>query len=149
MYPSVENVTIALSFNVYYTSVPPMLEIKNNGQLLFHNTPITESKTITVNVALPNHSVTSGKFEIYRSNFDGVTEQYLTLDQLYLDNINLKKICYQSKYYPIYPEPWRSEQELAGKTWPEYLTGTLNWGWNGRWVIEYETPIYTWLLKNV
>jgi hypothetical protein len=149
MYPSIENITITLNFSVYYTSVPPILEIKNNDRVIFPKTSMTESGTVTVDIALPNNLVQPGKFEVYRSNFDGVTEQYLTLDQLYLDNINLKKICYQSKYYPIYPEPWRSEQELAGKPWPEYLTGVTSWGWNGRWVIEYETPIYTWLLKNV
>ncbi len=149
MYSSVENVTITLDFGVYYTSEPPMLKIKNNDQLIFPNTLITESGTVMVDIALPNDLVQSGKFEIYRSNFDGVTKQCLTLNNMYLDDINLKKICYHSKYYPIYPEPWLSEQNLAGQHWPEYLTGALNWGWNGRWVIEYETPIYTWLLKNV
>lgn len=149
MYPSIENISITLDFGVHYTTVPPMLEIKNNNQLIFPKTSITESRTVTINIALPNDSVQLGKFEIYRSNFDGINEQYLTLNHMYIDDINLKKICYHSKYYPVYPEPWKSEQESAGQHWPEYLTGALNWGWNGRWVIEYETPIYTWLLKNV
>lgn len=149
MYPVIENITLTLDFSACYTLSPPMLEIKNNDQSVFPKTLITEPSKITINISLPNDSVQPGKLEIYRSNFDGVTEQYLTLNHLYLDDINLKKICYHSKYYPTYPEPWLSEQKLAGHHLPEYLTGTLNWGWNGCWILEYETPIYTWLLKNV
>jgi len=149
MYPTVEHVKLTVAFSVDYESIPPMLEIKNNGHTLLSNTEIASNQEFTFDLALPNDHCESGSLEIIRSNFDGSSHQTLTLDQIHLDGINLAKICYQSRYYPVYPEPWISQQQAMGQQWPEYLTGVTSWGWNGRWVLDYETPIYTWLLKNV
>jgi hypothetical protein len=33
--------------------------------------------------------------------------------------------------------------------WTENADPALCWGWNGVWKLEYTTPFYTWLLKNV
>ena len=149
MYPTVEHVKLTLVFSVDYESMPPMLEIKNNEHTILSNIEIASNQEFTFDLALPNDHCESGSLEIIRSNFDGSSHQNLTLDRIYLDGINLNKICYQARYYPVYPEPWISEQTAMGKHWPEYLTGVSSWGWNGRCVLDYETPIYTWLLKNV
>lgn len=149
MYSKIERVKLTLDLSVQYTAEPPVLEIKNNNQVVFHKTPIGNSQVITLDLFLPNDRAEAGVFEIVRSNFDGVNQQVLTLDKLSLDGINLNKICHHAKYHPIYPEPWITEQRTAGTHWPEYLTGVTSWGWNGTWTLEYRTPIYTWLLKNV
>lgn len=149
MYSKIEHVKLTLLFTVDYQSSPPMLEIKNNDQLLLEKTEITGSQEFKFDLFLPNDCCRQGCVEIIRSNFNGTDHQMVTLDKMYLDDINLSKICYQARYYPIYPEPWISEQRDIGVEWPEYLTGVSSWGWNGRWQLNYETPIYTWLLKNV
>lgn len=149
MYATHENVKLSLMFSVEYTSTPPILEIKNNHRTVVPAVAVETNRQFTFDLVLPNNTCQSGTLEIIRTNFDGENHQMLTLDKIYLDDINLHKICYQAKYYPVYPEPWMSEQMAMGKQWPEYLSGALSWGWNGRWVLDYETPIYTWLLKNV
>jgi hypothetical protein len=149
MYSKIEHVKLILEFNADYQLDPPILEIKNNNQLLLKKTEITESRKFEFDLSLVNDRCLPVSLEIIRSNFNGIDQQIVTLDKIYLDDINLSKICYQAKYYPIYPEPWISEQRDIGVEWPEYLTGVSSWGWNGVWKLDYETPIYTWLLKNV
>jgi hypothetical protein len=149
MYSTVENLKLTFVFSAQYDSAPPVIEIKNNNQTILTRTEITETQEYKLDICLPNDSFQLGSLQIIRSNFNGFDQQLLNFDKLYLDDINLNKICHQSKYYPIYPEPWLSQQQAAGNIWPEYLTGVMSWGWNGLWVLDYEMPIYTWLLKNV
>ena len=149
MYNAVERVKINLELSSQYKLTPPVIEIKNNNQTVYPCTEISGQRNIEFNLFLPNDRVQVIQFEIHRSNFDGENEQILNLDRFYLDGINLNKICHHSKYYPVYPEPWITEQRDSGVNWSEYLTGVTSLGWNGTWVLEYETPIYTWLLKNV
>lgn len=110
---------------------------------------VHDTLDVCLELALPNDHVQSGTLEIHRSNFDGVNQQQLTLTDIHLDGINLERICHQARYRPEYPEPWLSQQRSAGINWPECLVGARTWGWNGVWMLCYETPIYTWLLKNV
>jgi hypothetical protein len=149
MYPKIEHVKLRLFFKSQHQNNPPIVEIFNNQQIILPATTVVDCQEFVLDLDLPNDVTEPGQIKIIRSNFNGVDQQLLTLEKIYIDDINLNKICYQSKYYPTYPEPWISEQRDQGKQWPEYLTGVLNWGWNGHWVLDYETPIYTWLLKNV
>lgn len=126
-----------------------MIEIKNNGVTVVEPRDISESTNVSFTVLLPVGCVQKCNLEIIRSKFDGFTEQLLNLEELWIDDINVSELCHGSKYYPIYPEPWFTEQKDQGTTWPEFLQAVTSWGWNGRWTLEYETPIYTWLLKNV
>lgn len=149
MHPAIENVRLEMIFYAEYLTEPPVIAITSNQHLIVPEIAVHDTLRLCVDLRLPNDRVEPGEIEIRRSNFDGANQQQLTLSQIYLDGINLEKICYQSRYYPEYPEPWISQQRSAGIDWPEYLTGATTWGWNGVWVLNYETPIYTWLLKNV
>ena len=149
IYPIVESISLQLKFSVSYAVSPPIITITNNSQVILDATELDTKRDINLQLSLPNDRVESYIFCIHRSNFDGANHQLLTLDQIHLDGINLDRICYHSRYYPVYPEPWISQQRAAGKDWPEYIKGSRSWGWNGRWTLEYQTPIYTWLLNNV
>lgn len=49
-----------------------------------------------------------------------------------------------SFYSPIYPEDWKNEQIASGIIWPDTIHGNYM-GWNGRWFLDFETPIYDWI----
>jgi hypothetical protein len=149
MYPAHEHVKLRLVFTVDYESTAPILQIKNNQQTILPAVEIENNQEFTLDLCLPNDRCESGSIEILRSNFDGASHQIVTLQAIHIDEINLRKICYQARYYPQYPEPWLSQQQAQGYIWSEYLAGVMSWGWNGRWVLNYQTPIYTWLLQNV
>lgn len=144
-----EVVQLEFCFTTDYDVSPPVISIKNNDQLLVPPLEIIGEKIISVTLSLPDDKRESGTIVIDRSNFDGMNHQILTLEKVYLDGINLAKICYQSRYWPEYPEPWISEQRDSGQHWPDHLVGVMSWGWNGRWELDYQTPVYTWLLENV
>lgn len=45
-----------------------------------------------------------------------------------------------SRYLPDYPQPWASQQgRLKSQVYSNYL------GWNGDWILDFETPIYRWM----
>jgi hypothetical protein len=49
-----------------------------------------------------------------------------------------------SWYRPNYPQPWAQQNPgQPDKIHSNYL------GWNGRWGLEFETPIYAWIHKTL
>lgn len=54
---------------------------------------------------------------------------------------------YCSFYTPIYPEEWKIQQLAIGNILPKTIHGNYM-GWNGRWFLEFETPIYGWIHKK-
>lgn len=144
-----ESVIFTLKFSTDYKVNPPVIEVKHNDSVVIGPTIIDGSTKIEFTLDLPVNSVTPCKLEIIRSGFDGVNNQLLNLDEVWIDDVNITKLNHLSRYYPVYPEPWFSEQLQQGNSWPEFHYGWTSWGWNGCWVLDCETPIYTWLLKNV
>jgi len=129
-----------------FVSNPPRFSIYNNDELVFEETSVTD--LYTAEFSLPMSDQIENVLQIMRTNHDERTDQQLILNKVYADNIDLTKILNHGKYYPKYPEPWYSQQVEQNIDLPEYYIGSLSWGWNGIWKLEYTTPFYTWLLKN-
>jgi len=144
-----ETVIFTFDFSSTFTVTPPEFCIKHNSNVVYDVTPVNDFLHVELPIELPITRNDTCILEVERSGFDSINEQLLRIDKVAVDGINLKKICYSSKFYPIYPEPWISEQKAIGKIWPEFHYGWVEWGWNGKWVLKYQTPIYTWLLENV
>jgi len=144
-----ETVEFSFRFTSKYISTAPVIEIRHNDISVVSSTQIDQPITVNFCLDLPIDCVQQCKLEIVRSGFDNQTEQILTLEQFCIDNINVNELCHQARFYPIYPQPWFSQQVEAGVDWPKFHHGWTSWGWNGTWVLDYETPVYTWLLKNV
>ena len=65
-----------------------------------------------------------------------------------IEGMTLDRFKWSSRYYPVYPEPWASEQT---DPLPEFHPSATYLGWNGRWELEFATPIFTWIhrLENL
>jgi len=142
-----EELNLKFEFSAKFAKEPPQFSIYNNNELIYPETTVTNKHTAELSVTVKDQP--NNRFIIQRSNHDQQTDQQLILESLYVDGIDLETILIKGRYYPIYPEPWYSEQIAAKITLPEYQTGALIWGWNGRWELEYTVPFYTWMLKNV
>ena len=145
----IEPVHFVLKFSASYIETAPFFQIQHNNNIVVDTTTVNDCVKVEFDLELPinvreNHSIT-----ITRSGFDSMNEQLLRLDSITADGIDLEKICYTSKFYPEYPEPWASEQKEQGTLLPEFYTGWIEWGWNGVWELEFDTPFYTWLLESV
>ena len=65
------------------------------------------------------------------------------IDSVAIHDIKLDRLKWAGKYYPTYPEDYPDKTtELQPHT---YL------GWNGKWVLEFDTPVFTWIhrLENL
>lgn len=64
------------------------------------------------------------------------------------EGLTLDRFRWANRYWPCYPEPWASEQT---EPLPEFHSHATYLGWNGRWVLEFETPIFQWIhrLENL
>lgn len=73
---------------------------------------------------------------------DGL-DMAIEIDSVTFEGMTLDKFKWAGLYYPEYPE-WTMDGEPVIKQ-ATYL------GWNGRWVINFTTPIFTWIhqLENL
>ena len=89
------------------------------------------------------------KFYIeFYNKTDTMQDAAVEIKSVSFEKLTLDRFKWSSKYYPIYPQPWASQQT---EPLPEYQSSATYLGWNGRWVLEFETPIFTWIhrLENL
>jgi hypothetical protein len=77
-----------------------------------------------------------------RSN-DPSTELIITA--ITFNGISSPKFVWEGMYVPDYPEPWATEQRLAGNTLFKELAVTTHLGWNGKWTLIFTAPVFTWI----
>ena len=72
----------------------------------------------------------------------------LEIESVEFEGMTLDRFKWSSRYYPQYPEPWASEQT---EPLPKFHDSATYLGWNGRWELYFETPIFTWIhrLENL
>lgn len=69
---------------------------------------------------------------------DIINDVLLNIDSIEFDEIDISNLAYNlSVYYP--------NDDHA----PGVVQGCINLGWNGRWDLEFESPVYLWLLENM
>ena len=86
---------------------------------------------------------------INRTNHDGKNKQILSIKSFHADSIDLNRLLDYMYFYPQYPVIWHKQQIESGNKWAEKQKGWRDWGFNGQWVMNFETPFYTWLLKTI
>jgi hypothetical protein len=66
-----------------------------------------------------------------------VHDVLLNVDSIAIDDIELDQLIWAKSIY--YPEDAHA---------PNILENCINLGWNGKWVLEFSSPVYLWLLEN-
>lgn len=145
----IESVHFMLQLSASYTKAPPFFQVQHNNTTVVSSTTVNENTKVEFDIELPIDAKETHCLKIIRSGFDSLHEQYLRLENIQADGIDCKTIFYKSKFYPEYPEPWASEQKAQNIDLPLFYPAWVEWGWNGVWVLEFNTPFYTWLLESV
>lgn len=74
-----------------------------------------------------------------------VSDLLLNIDTIEIDDIDLANLKWTlSDYYPSYPTNYADEYNP-----PELVKNCVNLGWNGRWILPFQSPFYIWLLENI
>ena len=128
------------------TNINPCIEVLINEKVCFPKTEIFSNKKINFNLELQAN--TNYNLTINRSNHNNKGKQVLIIKKIEADGINLNKLLDNVYFYPEYPTQWYKEQIKVGNKWDKKQKGWRELGFNGKWVMEFNTPFYTWLLNN-
>lgn len=74
-------------------------------------------------------------------------DKAIKIEKIVFNNIESEKFAWQGVYTPIYPQPWLSQQKIAGQEPMPILNSCTYIGWNGVWKLTYSVPIFTWIHK--
>lgn len=71
----------------------------------------------------------------------GNLDKAVIVEQIKFNDITDPRFVWAGMYEPIYPEPWASQQTHLEPV----LSPHTYLGWNGKWVLTFDIPIFTWI----
>ena len=143
-----ESIEFSITLSAQYTeqSGVPTIEVFLDDECIVGLTAINKQKTITFTLDLDKDI--SHKLCLKRTGHNEINEQSVTIENFQVDDINLNKLLDKIYFYPKYPALWHKQQIESGNEWPAKQKGWRSFGFNGQWIMEFDTPFYTWLLSN-
>jgi hypothetical protein len=72
-------------------------------------------------------------------------DKAIIIKNIEFENFSSPKFVWSGLYYPKYPEPWYSQQLEKNQEPAAVLTNHTYLGWNGKWVLNFTVPIFTWI----
>jgi len=72
------------------------------------------------------------------------SDMALEIESVTFEGLTLDRFKWNSKYFPNYPEPWASQQS---EPLPKFQQSATYMGWNGRWELYFDVPIFPWIHK--
>ena len=111
------------------------------------NTELIVSQPMTLNFDLDLSAGAHTVFLDFYNKTNDLPETALEIEYVEFEGMRLDRFKWSSRYYPVYPEPWASQQDHL----PEFHASATYMGWNGRWELYFDTPIFTWIhrLENL
>ena len=106
---------------------------------------LTNTLTITQPVTLKfDVNLTEGNHKFcmqFLNKTNDTPDMAVEIESATFEGMTYDRFKWASRYYPIYPEPWASEQQHLEQMIPSatYL------GWNGYYEIPFTVPIFTWI----
>jgi hypothetical protein len=73
---------------------------------------------------------------------DDTPDMAVEIQSVTFEGMTLDRFKWNNRYYPRYPQPWASQQT---DPLPEYQSSATYMGWNGRWELYFDIPIFTWI----
>jgi hypothetical protein len=70
----------------------------------------------------------------------------VVIDQVEFFGVTDPKFVWAGVYTPKYPEPWHSQQSVKP---PAELPQQNYMGWNGRWRLNFDVPVFTWIHQTL
>lgn len=139
----------------------PEFNVYVNGELLVHDhvkskkyeteyfeffTNVAEGDC-TLAIELKNKSI----YDTVIDN-DGkiIDDLLLNIDSIEIEEIDLGSLLWTaSDYRPNYPQSYVTAMLAQGKELAPSVKNCVNLGWNGKWILPFQSPFYIWLLENI
>lgn len=137
--------------DIYYTALLIELDALGSAEacISLDNNVIYNDKINSTLQIYQECNLTSGNHVLViehknKQPHDSTTELIVT--SITFNGITSPKFVWEGIYIPNYPEPWATEQRNSGGcTLEPKLTATNHLGWNGKWVLTFTAPIFTWI----
>ena len=79
-----------------------------------------------------------------------ISDLLLNIDSIEIDEMDLGSLLWTaSNYVPNYPEKYKEKIAATGQTLSESVQNCVNLGWNGKWTLPFQSPLYIWVLENI
>lgn len=143
-----EQLELILNLSSSYWDAAPKTRVFINDLLIFEGTITEPQKVKWVGDIQAGKNVLAielfdkGKNQTVMQNDVIVKDQLLNIDGVSFDNIALGFLNHSlSNYYP--------DQNYYSNSVPDVVKMCVNLGYNGRWELEFTSPVYIWLLENI
>ena len=124
----------------------PGARVYINHTLIFENLIAAPTKVSWQGTTQDRNKITVEMYNkkpgdtVINNNGDIVNDVVLNINNIAIDGIELDNLLWtKGIYYP------NAGEDGA----PESMKECVNLGWNGRWELEFDSPIYLWLLENL
>jgi len=153
-----ETINFYMVFESIYWDKPPAAEISLNGKTLFNGLINQQQFVVEFDETLEFDQSYTLSIRRYgkddnqcRILEDGsLQDQILILRQLKIDRTDVKNLIDSISYNcPEYPEPWATEQRVAGVELEEKVLAETWFGHNGIWSLTFTAPFYRFLFKSL
>lgn len=126
--------------------VKPVISYGLKGQTESNLIILEKPATLHFNVDLESGSKVF--YILFENKTNETADMAVEIDSVTFEGMTLDRFKWSNKYYPNYPEPWASSQV---ESLPKIRPASTFLGWNGRWELEFEVPIFTWIhrLENL
>jgi hypothetical protein len=141
-------VKLSITLRPVWHQDPPQIQLGINNNLT--KIDLTETATINFDFESDRDCQLSVEF-LNKQDFDTVPEHNLdkavVIESVSFFGINDPKFVWAGVYEPRYPESWANSQRLQGVVLKQQLTSCNYLGWNGKWTLTFEVPVFTWIHK--
>jgi hypothetical protein len=118
----------------------PHVQVRLAGQC--HDLVLTHSCTVDFDLVVDSDQCL--EIELCdKHDLDSCTA--VQIDQVSIFGINDARFTWAGQYWPVYPEPWASQQTQSGTVLDNCLKSQTYLGWRGVWRLELPVPVFTWM----
>jgi hypothetical protein len=138
----VVNLNWAIDIKPIFCNGWPTISVCIDQKILF-NGQLTETKRLCFdnNLNLGTHEIS---VEFTNKTNDN-PNQAVEITAIEFEGISTDRMKWAGCYYPLYPEPWYSEQQASGLVLETMLSRHTYMGWNGVWILQFDVPVFTWI----
>ena len=115
----------------------PNIRVGINGDLF----PLKLDRTETINFEFGS----VGSCELTVELINKTAQEAVVIESVSFFGIEDPKFAWAGVYTPVYPEPWATEQQDQGVVLKPHLCPHTYLGWNGKWTLTFDLPVFTWI----
>jgi len=133
---------------VWYEEPPEIIVTFNNN--IVYAGMLTTELLLTIDEQLPADTYNLTVEFVNKKDSDSLNghDKAVIIDSIILNNIVDPKFVWAGIYQPNYPELWAQEQQARGVVLKPQLNNLNYLGWNGKWTLTFDVPVFTWIHKT-